>query len=133
MLINLTNHPFETWQAAMKKTAIDSYGNVVNLPFPAVSPNADRVAVEELASLYLMEIQVVILKHNLSPGDVTIHLMGEFTFTYTLLTLLEAAGIPAVASTTERNTIDQPDGSKTVNFSFVRFREYYNVTNKEIK
>jgi len=130
MMINLTNHRFEGWQQSMIQSALDQYGEVIDMPFPAVAPQSDREAVETLAVEYLMKIQNTIQKHNLSPGDVTIHLMGEFTFTFTLLTLLEAAGILAVASTTERNTIDQPDGSKTVNFSFVRFREYYAISNK---
>ena len=132
MMINVTNHPFGNWQDAMKHAAINQYGTVVDLPFPSISPQADRDEIETLATDYWLRIQEILLRNNLSIADVTIHLMGEFTFTYALLSLLEAAGIRAVASTSERNTVDLPDGSKNTIFNFVRFREYYTVdTNLE--
>ena len=56
-------------------------------------------------------------------ADVTVHVMGEMTFTYYLVSLLKAKGITCVASTTER-IIEEKDGMKTSLFKFVKFREY---------
>jgi hypothetical protein len=50
------------------------------------------------------------------------------TFVYQFVKLATAgatgAGLRCVASTTERRAVDHPDGSKTSEFRFVRFREY---------
>ena len=56
--------------------------------------------------------------------EVTIHIMGEMTFTFRLVEKLKAAGIRCVASTSERVVQELSDGKKVVQFSFVRFREY---------
>ena len=50
--------------------------------------------------------------------------MGEMTFTYNLVQKLNSYGHYCVASTTERVAVENPDGSKTVQFEFVQFREY---------
>ena len=42
--------------------------------------------------------------------------------------LLQTAGIVCIASTTDRNTIDNPDGSKTLQFNFCQFRNYPQLT-----
>jgi hypothetical protein len=52
-----------------------------------------------------------------------VHLMGEMTFTFRLVTMLQAAGIPCIASTTHR-TVEERDGKKIVQFEFVQFRPY---------
>jgi hypothetical protein len=50
--------------------------------------------------------------------------MGELTFCYMLLCMLHSSGIPAVASTTHRNVVEE-NGLKTVRFEFKEFRPYY--------
>jgi len=58
------------------------------------------------------------------PEEITVHIMGEMTFTFTVVTRLKELGIRCVASTTERKTSYNADGTKLSEFSFVRFREY---------
>jgi hypothetical protein len=53
-----------------------------------------------------------------------IHVMGEMTFVHQFVKRATAAGLRCVASTTERLAVDHPDGSKTSEFRFVRFRDY---------
>jgi hypothetical protein len=53
-----------------------------------------------------------------------VHLMGELTFCFALLTRLQKGGIPCLTSTTQRKTVDNANGTKTVGFDFVQFREY---------
>ena len=56
-------------------------------------------------------------------GVTTVHLMGEMNFTFALITKLKARGIKCVASTTQRETVEE-GGVKVSKFNFVRFREY---------
>lgn len=119
MLLNLSNHPSVTWPEEQTAEAVQSYGKIEDLPFPAVDPRADPDEVSALAESYFRNIIVRAVKDKL-----TIHLMGEMTFTFALVQRLLAAGIPCVASTTERTVTEEGDGRKTVQFRFVRFRKY---------
>jgi hypothetical protein len=59
-----------------------------------------------------------------SSKNVTIHIMGEQTFLYSMLHRLQDAGYCCIASTTKRNSEELPDGSHKVTFIFAKFREY---------
>ena len=54
----------------------------------------------------------------------TVHIMGEMTFTFMVVTRLKELGIRCVASTTERKVTYDSDGVKQTEFQFVMFREY---------
>ena len=89
------------------------------MPFPQIAPNASDDELEKLALDYVQRI--VSLAES---KDITVHIMGEMTFTFMVVTRLKELGIKCIASTTERNTIFNPDGTKLSEFSFVKFREY---------
>ncbi|OWY22703.1 hypothetical protein B6N25_06305 [Sphingobacteriales bacterium TSM_CSS] len=59
-------------------------------------------------------------------------IMGEFTFSFTLVALLQQRNITCIAATCHRNTIDHPDGTKTTIFRFEQFRVYPPVANSVI-
>ena len=118
MLINLSNHPSQYWGDRQMEAAC-CYGDVVDLPFPVVAPDADSQKLQIMAQDCVQKI--------LSMGDVnsiTVHIMGEMTFTFMVVTRLKELGIRCVASTTERKVTYTSDGVKQTEFSFVRFREY---------
>ncbi len=121
MLINLTNHPYAQWSDEQKQAA-EQFGSCVDLPFPAVDPSADADDIDALADEYLQKI-LDISKHEES--EPVVHLMGEMTFLYALANKLRDKNIRCVASTSERNTIDLGGGQKEIQFSFVRFRNYF--------
>ncbi len=118
MLINLSNHPSAAWDEAQVKAAQKLYGEVADLPFPPVPPEAGHEEVERLAEEYVERIALLARE-----SDVTIHVMGEMTFTYAVVRRLLAMGIACVASTTERIVVEA-DGKRTYTFRFSRFREY---------
>ncbi|MFK7903947.1 MAG: hypothetical protein AB8B69_02435 [Chitinophagales bacterium] len=120
MLLNLTNHPSPRWQALQYQTAIREYQTIIDLPFPNIPPNYKGEDITELARSYLYKIQLLQQKHP----KLTVHLMGELSFTFSLLQMLLKEGIDCVASTSERLTKEQADGTKTIKFEFVRFRKY---------
>ena len=118
VFINVTNHPSDKWDAQQREAA-RQYGEVIDLPFPAVDPYATSSEIEQLAATYLE------LVTGIAAGrQPIVHLMGEMTFTYALVQLLKARGIPCLASTTSRDVVMLPDGTKQVAFHFCQFREY---------
>ncbi len=122
MLINLTNHPFSQWSDEQQQVAIAQFGKCIDLPFPAVDAEGDENYIDSLTDEYLEKVLLLSKENN---QTITVHLMGEMTFTYALLAKLKAQNIAAVASTSERKSIDLGSGQKSVEFNFVRFRSYY--------
>ena len=117
VFINLSNHPVEKWSPKQRDAAA-TYGRMMDIPFPPIPPNATSDDIRKLADKYVQEIQVI----NASQ-DVTVHIMGEMTFTFTVIEQLKNFGIRCVASTTKRNVTEQ-NGQKTSTFEFVQFRDY---------
>ena len=118
MFINLSNHPSRYWDDKQRE-ATRCYGDIVDFPFPIVAPNADSRELQALAQNCVQKI--------LSMGEadnITVHVMGEMTFTFAVVKRLKELGIRCVASTSERRTTYTADGVKMSEFSFVRFREY---------
>ena len=120
MLINLSNHPYSEWSAP-QRSAAEKYGECRDIPFPHISPKADEDTILELANKYLLEI--LDMKRELNE-PIVVHLMGEQTFCFALLSELISCKIPCVASCSARNVEILEDGTKLVHFNFQRFREY---------
>lgn len=115
MLINLSNHPSNRWTEVQLSTAIDSYGAVQDIPFPNIPPAMNSAKLDELTTEYLKKI--------IDAKPQAVHLMGEMTFTFRLVTALKNTKIPCIASTTNR-IVEEKEGKKIVQFEFVQFRQY---------
>ncbi|MBL7979041.1 MAG: CRISPR-associated protein [Bacteroidetes Order II. Incertae sedis bacterium] len=109
MLLNLSNHPYGTWQAAQRAEAERRYGTVTDFPFPAVDPMLSGDAVAALA-------ESVVEKVLQSPPN-AIHVMGKMTLTFVLVARFQAAGLTCLASTSERLVVESEDGKKNRDFS----------------
>lgn len=121
VLLNVSNHPVETWSEE-QKLAASKYGDIEDMPFPVVDEESGTDDIQALANEYINRIKAA--------GDctnVTIHIMGEQTFLYSMLYRLQLCGYHCIASTTRRDTEMLPDGSRKVTFRFSRFREYENI------
>ena len=117
IFINLSNHPSSGWSEEQLNAA-RAYGEIVDMPFPQVEPAATAADVHELAG----ELVAAILEYG-EAADLTVHIMGEMTLCYAVISRLQASGICCVASTTER-FVTEVDGKKVSEFHFVQFREY---------
>lgn len=118
MFVNFSNHPSQYWDNKQRE-ASQYYGELFDMPFPQIAPNASDEELMILAQDCVDKIA--------SLGDsksITVHIMGEMTFTFMVVTLLKEMGIKCIASTTERKTTYSSDGTKLSEFSFVKFREY---------
>jgi hypothetical protein len=115
MLLNLSNHPSAHWPQEQMDAAIQQYSSVQDLPFPQIDPEADSDQIDQLVEKFVHKIM------KINPSAV--HIMGEMTFTYKLVTRLKDIGLPCIASTTQR--ITQDNGNvKTSVFKFIQFRSY---------
>ena len=118
LFINLSNHPSNLWSQEQLIQA-KPFGEIVDIPFPVVDEMASSDSISALADEYFQKIRQ--LSDN---TPCTVHLMGEMTFTFALVTRLLNAGYHCIASTTRRDVVLLPDGTKQAAFHFCRFREY---------
>ena len=119
VFINLTNHGSGSWSEAQKEAA-SRYGEILDLPFPAIEPEWTSDEVNKLAEEYVDHI----LSMDAEP---TVLCQGEFTFSYSVIHALLEKGVKVLAACSRRETEEVQDGEKTRKtavFRFVRFREY---------
>lgn len=118
MFVNFSNHPIAKWSEKQKEEA-RRYGEVVDVHFPYVSPEASGRKVKEIAAGYVEQIM------SLHPQCVLCQ--GEFCVSYHVITALKENGITVVAACSERRAEEIRHGNemkKISKFSFVQFREY---------
>ena len=125
ILFNISNHPSNKWDEKQLQAAKNMADVIKDCPFPNVPPTATSEEVRENA----LEIANCILSQkNLlqNVDEITVHIMGEMTLTFATVAALQnlELGIRCVASCTERNVIELPDGTKQSKFEFVQFRTY---------
>ena len=111
--VNLSNHPSDAWGDAQREAALAMAPRLVDLPFPAVPPEAE--AIDDLATATLARVP---------PEATAAMVMGEQTLCHALIAGLRARGVRCVAATTRREVSAGPDGVKRSRFRFVRFRDY---------
>lgn len=124
MFINLSNHPSEKWDKKQITQAKNQFGTIVDLTFPIVDPAGNEEYIWQLATSYFKNIVSIFDQCANEPKANAVHIQGEFTFVYRLVTLLKQSGITCLASTSKRNIVENNAGEKIVKFSFVRFRKY---------
>lgn len=119
MLINCTNHPYEIWNDAQRKAA-ETYGRVVDLPFPQINPQYTAEDLRKLTDEYSEKIELQ------SPDAVLV--AGEFTFAFMLVDKLLRDGIRVLCTCSRRMTFERKNNDGTNEkksvFLFEGFREY---------
>lgn len=118
MLINFSNHPSKDWKPEQLEAA-KAYGEIKDIAFPAIAPYADYNEIQALANHYVEKILSLT-----GTQQITVHVMGEMTFAFHVVSLLKEKGIECIASTTDRNSEMISDSQKVSDFQFVRFRKY---------
>ena len=119
VFVNLSNHPSTDW-GEEQKSAASAFGEIVDIPFPSVPSSCND---KKMAKLVKKTVGAVV-DVAYPASEVTVHVMGEMTLTYRLVSMLKARGIRCLASTTEREVSDLGDGEKVSLFHFISFREY---------
>lgn len=119
IFINISNHPSAKWDEKQLADA-RQYGEIIDLPFPAIPAIAGEEYIEDLSCQFAKEIMAKYV-----PGDAVLHIMGEMCFTFALVNRLLSNGYICLASTTERIVKETEPGHKEVAFEYVRFRRYH--------
>ena len=112
--VNFTNHPSDKWEAEQRQSALE-YGEIVDLPFPAVEAEADEAVINDMAASYVEKIL------KLQPCVVLCQ--GEFCLVFQVTTMLKAQGVTVLAACGKRE-VKEYGNKKEVTFKFVRFRKY---------
>ena len=121
MLLNLSSHPFVSWSKKQINRAVVLFSSIQDFPFPQIDANASKKEVYNLAQKYSYICKRILSE---SPDkNNAIHVMGEHTFVFYLVTLLKKKNIKCIASTTSRNS-KQFGKEKLSVFGFISFREY---------
>jgi hypothetical protein len=119
MLINLSNHPSASWQPLQLEAAA-AYGEIKEMPFPAIHADWNTEQVQEEANNYFLQCKRCLS----SAGEKSaVHLAGEPVFCFLLAQLLLKENVICLTSTTERIAAEE-NGTKISEFRFGRFREY---------
>ncbi len=123
MLINLSNHPSNKWQKKQISLAAKEYGQIHDMDFPAVPPEFDKKEVQLLAKDLLNKILFMFHNNNNDSGVNVVHIQGEFTLVFSLITLLRSKKIKCIASTSIRD-VEETGDKRVIIFKFEKFREY---------
>lgn len=119
VFLNLSNHPFGEWFADQISCA-QNYGRICDWDFPQVDSALSSMDIDSRAEDITSEVLSVY-----AGCDLTVHVMGEMTMTYALVSKLKSCGIRCVASCSERvSSFDPETGVKSSVFKFEGFREY---------
>jgi len=120
MLINLSNHPSTQW---LNEQLVEGrkYGNILDVEFPVVDPKGNDESIKQLAQECTDNVKNILFQSK--DTENAVHVMGEPTLVYHIVTLLKQQGITCLASTTSRESIEE-NGLKTSKFTFTQFREY---------
>ncbi len=112
--INFTNHPSDRWEEEQRKAALE-YGEIIDLPFPNVSPQGDEQYIDRMAGECVSQI--------LQFHPAAVLCQGEFCLAYQVICRLREKGIQVVAACSERIAREVGQKKETV-FAFVQFRGY---------
>lgn len=119
LLLNLSNHPYAGWSGNQKQAAME-LGECVDMPFPSVDPNATDDEIGNLVSAY----EARILEYGDADKCLTVHIMGEMTFCFSLVQRLKQRGIRCIASCARREVEEMDDERIKSVYNFIRFRDY---------
>lgn len=120
MFINFTNHPSVKWSAEQIDAA-RQYGEVIDIPFPAVDPQGGDDYIAKLAVGYAAEI--------LSLKPTAVLCQGEMTLSFAIaLILMRERGVTVLTACSNRAVTETTgaDGKtvKQAEFKFTGFRKY---------
>ncbi len=112
--VNFSNHPSEKWCDEQRKAA-EEYGEIIDISFPEVSPEADEAEIGILARGFVEQI--------IRKSPTAVMVQGEFTLAFAVVEMLRAKGVKCLAACSKRLVQEHGD-ERTVRFEFVRYREY---------
>lgn len=121
VVINVSNHPSKGWGMPQIRACGDAV--IVDMPFPNINPSAEADELD-VACYGLADWLVSTVNGKVNKDRVTFVIAGAQGALFRIVGFLKMAGYAVMEATSERNTVVNEDGSKTVRFDFVRFRSF---------
>lgn len=133
MLINLTNHPVKgvfdenkkiyqnPWSKEQLDTAIALFDEIIEFPFPQISPYCNASEVKKLAQEYCNRCVAILKQPSLRNA---VHIGGETMFCYYVISFLLDKGYQVVSASSDRVIENLGENRIVKNFQFVKFRKY---------
>ena len=125
MLVNFTNHPSNKWGKEQIAEAEQSFGHIVDLPFPSVPTDADTKQISELADEQIHKIAELLSNRKETANAVLCQ--GEFTLAFAVIARLLSRGAMVISAVSDRvvsETQMEGETHKDVVFRFAGFRAY---------
>lgn len=117
---NITNRPSNEWDKKQLEAAKE-FGEIIDLPIPEVPATATERTIHSFAA----DMVGTMLAKKLTEDCVISALVkGEPTLVYSIVTGAKMEGIQCYASSFAPYTVENSDGTKTVNYEFDHFRAY---------
>ncbi|MBO4379947.1 MAG: CRISPR-associated protein [Muribaculaceae bacterium] len=116
--LNFTNHPSSAWSQPQIEAA-RALGDIVDLDFPNVDADSSEAVISDMADLW---VEKIISQYSLN--DLIVHIQGEQTLCFAIISRLLDLGVRCIASCSRRDVELMPDGSRSVKFHFSQFRDY---------
>ena len=128
IFLNVSNHPSAIWSARQRENA-ETYGQILDIPFPGVNPHADENEIRDMAEQLFADIIGVYMESvGETDKDEILRNGGEFTLTFALIERLKEIHATVVAACSQRvvheEQMERGKSRKVVEFEFVCFRKY---------
>jgi hypothetical protein len=121
VMVNISNHPSETWGDLQRNKALELASNLVDIQFPLVSPSASDSELVNMANE---------LVENMPQNVTTALVAGDFVLTTLIVQALQRKNICCIAAASERKVSYNSDGNKIIEFNFEKYRPYPLLINK---
>lgn len=120
LVINISNHSHDSWD----KAQIDACGDavIVDLPHPVINPCASAEDMD--IATFSMGGWLCATLPGIPEENISFVIAGAQGFVFRLVGLLKMEGYTCLEACSDRNTVINADGSKTVRFEFKGFRSF---------
>ena len=119
MFVNFTNHSSSKWSELQLREA-ETYGEILDIPFPSVDPECEKSYIYELANQYVHEIT------DKEPDCVLCQ--GEFCLSYAVIECLKAEKIKVVAACSRRVVEEISMATGTKKFQNLNLYNFVNIS-----
>ena len=121
MFINYSNHPSSSWSVEQKKAAGQEFGQIRDMPFPEVEVSFTSNDIHNLAVLEAERILGLIAE---SGEKNAVMCQGEFTLCFSVVSILQKAGVKVVSAVSKRETEEITENGASIRKSVFRFRGF---------
>lgn len=123
LLLNISNHPFKTWQNSQREAAFDLVPEVVDTFFPRIEINYSSKKINKIIKKLTVDILKFLDDEKIKVEETYIYCIGDYLTTYRLVVAFKSIGFKVIVPRSERCR-SRATGFKRRAFKFRFFEEY---------